>query len=132
MKTIKEIQVITQKATQEKKRKSIERLEKERKKELQRLKDEDKHAKDSISFFIEEIELAAKQGKHFYGIDLGTISDGNTIPRRLRLEKQYIKKELKSFNPTFTLVPRIGCVTNYDDEIIDHNHYTALHVLFSW
>ena len=131
MKTLKEIQTLTEAAIQKKKQAAIERRKKEEAEEVVRLKKEERDAKYSVNFFIEEIEEAAKKGERSYEIDVGELKNGE-LSRRLQLEQIYIQKELKDFHPVFTPIPREGPIHNYDGEIIDHRHYTAFNVSFSW
>ena len=131
MKTLEEIQTMTQAALQKEKEETAKRLKEEEEEELKRNLDDDRYAKVSVSVLMAEIEKAASQGKHSFEIDMGTIS-GSTLSHRLQLEKLYIEKELKDFTPVFTKRPRIGRITNYDGETLDYNYYTALQVSFSW
>lgn len=129
MKTLAEIRNLTEQAKKEKeekkliaKKKAIEKAKKDRQEMIQRAKD--------VSFFEEEIEEMAKEGKTSYSISIGQ-DDGSEY---FKLHKKYIKKYLKDFNPTFTEEQHEGCEYNYEGGPIDGSEYTytAIHVHFNW
>ena len=129
MKTIDEIRKVTKQAIEDKaeqKRLAEIKAKEDAKKERQEMIE---HAKD-MSFFIDEIEELAKEGKNTYSISLGK-KDGSEYNE---LHKKYIKEYLKDFNPQFEDYRDSSCSYNHDGDEIPgtERYYTATRVTFNW
>ncbi len=132
MKTLEQIKKITDQTIQKKKEQTEKAKKKATLKEKEDRQKEIKYALEAATEDLPEwIEEAAKKGKHSFEIDLGIYKDGK-LPAGNLLEKKYIKKYLKDFNPTFTDEQREAEVYNYDGESIDTRYYTVCCVHFNW
>lgn len=129
MKTVDEIRKLTDKAVKDKAEKKRIAEIKAKQNEKKEREEMIKRAKD-VSFFVEEIEEAAKKGLNEYSISLGK-NDGSEYEK---LHMKYIKEYLKDFNPQFTEKQEEGCRHTYDGDTIDGSeyYYTATYVHFNW
>jgi len=129
MKTINEIRNLTKQSLidQEGRVRLAEIMEAARLKKERRERME--HAKD-VSFFIKEIEKAAREGENTYSISLGK----NEGSEYYKLHVKSISKLLKDFTPKFEDFRDSSCSYNYDGDVIDgtEKYHTSTRVTFNW
>ena len=105
MKTLNDIQKLTKDSTEEINKKRIEnrrkRLENKRKKSIKKRKDFKKEVESDVEFFMEEIETAARKGKHKYEIYCGEVNDDKLGEYRRKLYT--VARRLKDFHPVIEI-----------------------------
>jgi len=131
--SLQEIKKVTEKAKDKQKLNSIESEKNRKKKETEKRKEQIEQ-KENVSFFVEEIQYAAKKGKNKYSIEIDAdnkdfvgdvLVNGRFKPTYLStydemsiIEFKAISKKLKEFSPRI-FTKSVNC-DNSNEDSYDH------------